>query len=70
MATTTTTTRFLPAPAPIFSAFSRLIALFERSSEKARIRHELASMSDRELADLGLNYSDIDDVASGTYSRS
>lgn len=49
------------------------IAAFRRSmhrwSEQSRIRAELNSMSPRELADLGLNPSDIDEVARGTYRR-
>ena len=69
MATTTTNTRVIPAPAPIFNLFSRIISAFERSAEKARIREELETMSGRELADLGLNFSDINDVAAGTYRR-
>jgi len=38
-------------------------------SERARIRRELMSYSDRELNDLGLGRSDIEAVASGRYSR-
>ncbi len=66
---TTTTTRLLPAPAPIFSFFSRMISAMERNQEQARIREELSHMSPRELADLGLMASDINDVAAGTYRR-
>ena len=69
MATTTTNTRVIPAPSPIFSLFSRIVSAFERHAEQARIREELATMSGRELADLGLSYSDINDVAAGTYRR-
>ncbi len=35
----------------------------------ARITHELASCTDRQLADLGLCRSEIPAVARGTYSR-
>ena len=64
-----TTTWFLPAPAPIFSFFWRIISAMERNQEQARIRDELAHMNSRELADLGLMHSDIDDVADGSYRR-
>lgn len=67
--TTTTSTRHLPAPAPIFSLFWRMISALERNQEQARIRDELSHMSSRELADLGLMQSDITDVANGTYRR-
>ncbi len=70
MAFSTTTARFLPAPAPIFSFFWRIISALERNQEQARVRDELSHMSSRELADLGLMHSDIDDVATGTYRRS
>ena len=69
MATTTTNTRIASAPSPILSMFSRIVAAFEHNAEKARIREELETMSGRELADLGLSYSDINDVANGTYRR-
>lgn len=69
MATSTTTARFIPAPAPIFSFFWRIISALERNQEQARIRDELSHMSPRELADLGLMHSDINDVATGTYRR-
>ena len=67
--TTTTSTRHLPAPAPIFSLFWRMISLLERNQEQARIYDELSHMSSRDLADLGLMRSDIADVAKGTYRR-
>lgn len=67
--TTTTSTRILPAPAPIFSLFWRMISALERNQEQARIRDELSHMDSRELADLGLMRSDIADVANGTYRR-
>jgi uncharacterized protein YjiS (DUF1127 family) len=38
-------------------------------AERARIRRELESYSDRELSDLGLGRGDIDAVASGLYIR-
>ena len=69
MAFSTTTDRFLPAPAPIFSFFWHIIAALERNQEQARIRDELSLMNSRELADLGLVRSDIDDVATGAYRR-
>lgn len=69
MATSTTTARFLPAPAPIYSFFWRIISALERNQEQARIRDELSHMSSRELADLGLMQSDINDVATGNYRR-
>jgi uncharacterized protein YjiS (DUF1127 family) len=69
MATTTTTTRLVPAPSPILSVFTRIISALARSQEQARIRNELSQMSARELADLGLMTSDINDVAAGTYRR-
>lgn len=67
--TTTTSTRILPAPAPVFSLFWKMISFLERNQEQARIRDELSHMSNRELADLGLMHSDIADVADGTYRR-
>lgn len=69
MATSTTTTRFMPAPAPIFSFFWRMVEALERNQEQARVRDELSHMSSRELADLGLMHSDINDVATGAYRR-
>lgn len=69
MATSTTTFRVLPAPRPIFSFFWRIIAAFERNGDQARVRSELSHMSSRELADLGLMPSDINDVATGRYRR-
>ena len=69
MATSTTTARILPAPEPIFSFFSRIISALERNQEQARVRNELSQMSSRELADLGLLHSDINDVATGAYRR-
>jgi uncharacterized protein YjiS (DUF1127 family) len=69
MATSMTTARVLPAPAPIFSFFWRIISALERNQEQARIHDELSHMSSRELADLGLMHSDINDVAAGTYRR-
>jgi uncharacterized protein YjiS (DUF1127 family) len=67
--TTTTSTRHLPVPSPIFSLFSRMVSLLERHKEQARIHDELSHMSSRDLADLGLMHSDIADVAKGTYRR-
>ena len=67
--TMSTSSRTLPAPAPIFSLFWRMISFLERNQEQARIRDELSHMSTRELADLGLMHSDIADVANGTYRR-
>jgi len=46
-----------------------MISALERNQEQARIRDELSHMSSRELADLGLMFSDIDHVANGTYRR-
>ncbi len=46
-----------------------LRAAFGRWQERSRIRFELQQMSSRELADLGLNPSDIDDVANGSFRR-
>ncbi len=66
---TSTTARPLPAPAPIFSFFWRIISALERNQEQARVRDELSHMSSRELADLGLMHSDINDVATGVYRR-
>jgi uncharacterized protein YjiS (DUF1127 family) len=44
-------------------------AAFSRWQERSRVRFELQQMNIRELSDLGLNPSDIDDVADGTYRR-
>ncbi len=49
--------------------FQELLAAFGRWQERGRIRFELKQMNSRELADLGLNPSDIDYVANGTYRR-
>ena len=69
-----TTTSAVPAAARRSASgrpatFPKLRAAFGRWQEQARIRFELQQMSARELADLGLNPSDIDDVARGTYRR-
>lgn len=69
MVNSTSTTRLLPAPTPVYSFFARLVGVLERNQEQARIRDELSQMNSRELADLGLTHSDIDDVAAGTYRR-
>ncbi len=42
---------------------------YGRWQERSRIRLELQQMSSRELADLGLSHSDIDDVANGSFRR-
>lgn len=49
--------------------FQNLRDAFGRWQERSRIRFELQQMNSRELADLGLNPSDIDDVANGSYRR-
>jgi uncharacterized protein YjiS (DUF1127 family) len=41
----------------------------KQNAERARIRRELESYSDRELADLGIGRSDIEAVASGRFTR-
>ena len=51
------------------SLFNDLRLAYARWQERARIRFELRQMNPRELADLGLNPSDINDVANGTYLR-
>ena len=38
-------------------------------NERARIRRELESFTDRQLSDLGLSRFDIDDVSTGRYAR-
>jgi len=45
----------------------KIINFFTKWQERRRIASELQIMSDRELADLGLNRSDIGIVADGTY---
>ena len=49
-----------------------LAALFSarrvRMAERARIRRELESYSDRDLRDIGIVRSDIDSIASGRYA--
>ena len=71
MATNTYSTA---APAQRSAAFGNSILgnlrrSMQRWSEQNRIRTELHMMTARELADLGLAPSDIDDVATGRYRR-
>lgn len=57
--------------APVFGGgiMGSMRRVMHRWSEQARIRAELNAMTARELADLGINPSDIDDVARGTFRR-
>ncbi|WP_135080403.1 DUF1127 domain-containing protein [Terasakiella sp. SH-1] len=45
-----------------------IIAKFAKLKEKSRVRYELDIMSDRELADLGLQRTDIALIVDGTYN--
>ena len=47
----------------------RYRAFRTQQAERARIRRELESYSDRQLLDLGISRSDIASVASGEYTR-
>ena len=54
----------------LFRNFGALInARRNQNSERARIRRELESCTDRQLSDLGLSRLDIEDVANGRYGR-
>ncbi len=57
--------------APVFTntVLGSLRRTMHRWQEQSRIRAELNMMSNRELADLGLVASDINDVAAGRYRR-
>ena len=48
---------------------SRFSARRSQMIERARIRRELDSYSDRELRDLGISRSDIEAVANGRFAR-
>jgi uncharacterized protein YjiS (DUF1127 family) len=69
----TTNTRAITAISPAAKRRPGLLdglrAAYARWQEQARIRYELQQMTTRELADLGLSPSDINDVASGAYRR-
>ncbi len=71
MATNSYTTTAAQRSAPITgsSVFGGLRRTLQRWQEQSRIRAELNMMSHRELADLGLMASDINDVATGRYRR-
>lgn len=70
MATDTLTkTRPATAAHPLAALNRAATSAWRRWSEQSRIRAELRSMTARELADLGINPSDIDDVARGTFRR-
>ena len=51
------------------NASTQFAAFRSRSAERARIRRELESYSDRQLSDLGLSRLDIPAVAAGQYAR-
>lgn len=48
--------------------FTSLIRLFQQLRKYHRELDELSQLSDRELADIGLDRSDIKRVAAGTYN--
>lgn len=53
-----------------FAQFGALVAARRgRAIERARIRRELNSYSDRQLSDLGLSRFDIEAVAAGRFQR-
>ena len=54
----------------LFHNFGALFtARRKQATERARIRRELETYSDRELSDIGITRSDIEAIASGRYSR-
>jgi uncharacterized protein YjiS (DUF1127 family) len=55
--------------APLVRLGKRTAASIERQRQSDRILRELSYMTDRDLADIGLNRSDICAVADGTYTR-
>jgi uncharacterized protein YjiS (DUF1127 family) len=61
------------SPVGVGGLFHNFGALFsarrKQISERARIRRELETYSDRELADLGIGRADIEAVASGQFTR-
>lgn len=55
--------------APLVRLGKRTVSSLERRHAVDRIYRELSQMTDRDLADIGLNRSDIMAVAEGTYRR-
>ncbi len=56
------------SPALFRQSMNLLRQRFAEHKERARIRNELNSYSDRHLADLGLSRSDIEDVVRHRYA--
>lgn len=48
---------------------SSVVRVLRRMHERARIRHQLESLDDRQLADIGLSRGDIESVATGRMGR-
>ncbi len=71
MSTTTSFTTSSTASAP--ALFQQTMNLFRQRiagyKERARMRTELNSYSDRHLADMGLSRSDIEDVVRHRFAR-
>ncbi len=49
--------------------FLTIINAFRNWRKRGQVRYELYSMSDRQLADIGLTREDIDSVANGDFQR-
>jgi uncharacterized protein YjiS (DUF1127 family) len=49
--------------------FDRIAETWHVWHDRQEVREELSALTDRELADIGLDRNDIDAVARGTYHR-